>query len=67
MTQDATVGQALSIKPLTTERWPAFEDLFGRAGASNGCWCMYWRLGPRYRDRPRVENKWDRRVLASSP
>ncbi|MBO0824793.1 MAG: GNAT family N-acetyltransferase [Actinobacteria bacterium] len=28
---------------------------------------MYWRLGPRYRDRPRVENKWDRRVLASSP
>lgn len=31
------------ISPLTAERWPALEDLFGRAGASNGCWCMYQR------------------------
>ena len=47
----------LTIKPLTAESWPALEDLFGPAGASNGCWCMYWRLGPRYRDRPREENR----------
>jgi len=57
---DVTVG------PLTAERWPALEDLFGQAGASNGCWCMYWRLGPRYSDRPREDNKRDLRRLAAS-
>jgi GNAT superfamily N-acetyltransferase len=55
----------LQIGPLTAESWPALEDLFGRAGASNGCWCMYWRLGPRYHQRPRSENKRDRRELAA--
>ena len=54
------------ISPLTAERWPALEELFGRTGASNGCWCMYWRLGPRYRDRPRADNKRDLRLLAVS-
>jgi len=39
----------LRILPVTRERWPALEDLFGECGASNGCWCMYWRLGPAYR------------------
>ena len=56
----------LTISPLTLEQWPALEDLFGRAGASNGCWCMYWRIGPRYRDRPREENKHGLRQLAAS-
>jgi GNAT superfamily N-acetyltransferase len=56
----------LTISALTAERWPALEDLFGAAGASNGCWCMYWRLGPRYRDRPREANKQDLRQLAAS-
>ena len=55
---------SLDVAPLTRERWPALEDLFGRAGASNGCWCMYWRIGPRYRDRPRADNKDDLRKLA---
>lgn len=49
-----------------SETWPALEDLFGRAGASNGCWCMYWRLGPRYRERPRADNKRDLCDLAAS-
>ena len=53
-----------TVRPLTSDEWPALEDLFGRAGASNGCWCMYWRLGPRYRGRPREENKRDLRRLA---
>lgn len=48
---------AYIIRPLTPELWPAFEALFGRAGASNGCWCMYWRLGPDYHRRPRAQNK----------
>jgi hypothetical protein len=56
----------LTIRPLTIDHWPALEDLFGQAGASNGCWCMYWRIGPRYRERPRENNKRDRRQLAFS-
>ena len=56
----------LTFSPLTAGQWPALEDLFGRAGASNGCWCMYWRIGPRYRDRPREDNKRDLEQLARS-
>ncbi len=56
----------MTVAPLTAQRWPALEDLFGRAGACNGCWCMYWRIGPRYRERPREDNKRDLRDLASS-
>jgi len=56
----------LTVRPLTGEEWPALEDLFGRAGASNGCWCMYWRIGPRYRERPRADNKRDLERLARS-
>ena len=52
------------ISPLTAERWPTLEDLFGRAGASNGCWCMYWRIGPRYHDRPHADSKRDLRLTS---
>ena len=34
-----------TIHPLTPDLWPALEDLFGKRGACNGCWCMYWLLG----------------------
>jgi GNAT superfamily N-acetyltransferase len=47
----------LTIRPLTSSLWPELEALFGRNGASNGCWCMYWRVGPEYRKRPREKNK----------
>ena len=47
----------LAIRPLTPDLWPALEDLFGRSGASNGCWCMYWRIGAAYHKRPREQNK----------
>ena len=56
----------LTVRPLTAENWPALEALFGTAGASNGCWCAYWRLGPRYRDRRPEDNKRDLRLLAES-
>jgi GNAT superfamily N-acetyltransferase len=46
----------LTIRPVTPDLWPALENLFGKWGASNGCWCMYWRLGGAYRGR-REENK----------
>ena len=32
------------VWPLTAERWPDLERLFGPRGACGGCWCMYWRL-----------------------
>ncbi|HVM99942.1 MAG TPA: GNAT family N-acetyltransferase [Caulobacteraceae bacterium] len=47
----------LTIRPLTPDLWPALEDLFGRKGACNGCWCMFWRIGSAYRQRPRDENR----------
>lgn len=46
-----------AIRPLTPNRWPALEDLFGKNGASNGCWCMYWRIGSAYYKRSRTKNK----------
>lgn len=35
---------ALSFHPLTADRWPDLEALFGVRGACGGCWCMTWRL-----------------------
>jgi GNAT superfamily N-acetyltransferase len=43
--------------PVTAEVWPALAGLFGRGGASNGCWCMYWILGPDYHRRARELNR----------
>jgi GNAT superfamily N-acetyltransferase len=58
----------LTIRPLTPELWPALEDLFGKYGASSGCWCMYWRIGGAYHDRPREKNKVAfRRIVKRGP
>ncbi len=33
------------IRPLTPDRWPDLEDLFGpERGANSGCWCMWPRV-----------------------
>ena len=32
------------VVPLTPDLWPAFEALFGAAGACMGCWCTHWRV-----------------------
>jgi GNAT superfamily N-acetyltransferase len=61
------VVELFNVTPLTREFWPALEDLFGRSGASNGCWCAYWRIGPAYRKRPREDNRRDLADLASGP
>lgn len=34
----------VTFQPLTAERWPGLEALFGERGACGGCWCMWWRL-----------------------
>jgi GNAT superfamily N-acetyltransferase len=58
----------LTIRALTPDLWPALENLFGKHGASNGCWCMYWRIGRAYANRPRKENQAAfRRVVKRGP
>jgi hypothetical protein len=47
----------LKIHSLTSDLWPALEELFGKLGACNGCWCMYWRICPAYRKQDREVNK----------
>ena len=33
----------LDIRPVTANRWPDLERLFGPNGAYSGCWCMFLR------------------------
>ncbi len=40
---------AISIHPLTPERWTDFARLFGPQGACYGCWCTYFRIPTRQR------------------
>jgi len=35
---------AFTFHPLTAARFDDLETLFGPKGASDGCWCMYWRV-----------------------
>jgi GNAT superfamily N-acetyltransferase len=38
-------SDVLDIHPLTADRWPDLEDLFGPLrGANSGCWCMWPRV-----------------------
>ncbi len=65
---DSQAGVA--IVPLTPERWPLFEDLFGRQGACYGCWCTYFRLRPAVRrenDRQRNKDVIRARIEAGPP
>ena len=34
----------ITAQPVSAERWPDLEQLFGEHGAYAGCWCMFWRL-----------------------
>jgi len=36
--------KTLSFRPLTSNLWTDFEQLFGPRGACGGCWCMFWKL-----------------------
>lgn len=47
----------MHVQSVAPELWPDLETLFGKAGASNGCWCMYWCVGATYHRRPREENR----------
>jgi len=36
-------GQSFEFRPLVPRDWNNLEQLFGKRGASGGCWCMWWR------------------------
>ncbi len=58
----------LDIRPLTPDLWPALEDLFGKKGACNGCWCMYWRIGASYRRQRGAKNRASfRQIVKNGP
>lgn len=39
-----SVAAIFDYHPLTPDRWNDIAVLFGPKGASDGCWCMYWRV-----------------------
>jgi GNAT superfamily N-acetyltransferase len=57
----------LRIRPLTPDLWPALEDLFGKHGACNGCWCMYWRIGAAYRKKAQQNKVAFRDIVERGP
>ena len=60
----------ISTELLTPERWPDFEDLFGKQGACYGCWCTAFRLPPAVRRENNHERNRDhmhRRVEEGPP
>src|ERR1700761_124234 len=63
-----TISKQLTVKPLTPDLWPSLEDLFGKRGACNGCWCMYWRIGAAYRKNTGDQNRQAfKRVVEQGP
>lgn len=46
-----------TVEPVGPRHWGALAALFGNAGASNGCWCQYWMLGPDYHRHDRSLNR----------
>ena len=53
----ARQGMTLKIRPLTPSLWPCFEELFRDSATCSRCWCMYWRIGAAYRERPSASNR----------
>jgi hypothetical protein len=37
------VAGRIEVHPVTPDRWGDLEQLFGPRGASEGCWCMFFR------------------------
>jgi GNAT superfamily N-acetyltransferase len=40
---DKSLLKSLEFHSLIPERWDELERLFGKHGATGGCWCMWWR------------------------
>jgi GNAT superfamily N-acetyltransferase len=60
-------GDDLRIEPLTPDRWPDLEGLFGKGGASYGCWCMFFRrTSTEMAGAKAADNRADLQALAAS-
>jgi len=44
MTSKANSSEQFVVYPAAAERWDELETLFGKHGASEDCWYMFWRL-----------------------
>jgi GNAT superfamily N-acetyltransferase len=65
--RDRVSDHRLRIDPLTPERWPDLEALFGRGGGAYGCWCMDFRRTSSEMSKARAaDNKADLHALAAS-
>ena len=65
-----TAADAISVRPLTPDAWPLFEELFGKQGACYGCWCTHFRLPPAMRrenDKQRNKDFIQARIEAGPP
>ena len=49
----------ITVRPLTPERWPDVEAIFGARGCSvaRGCWCMFYRRSGEPAPRPRGQTR----------
>ena len=58
----------LTLQPLTPERWPDLEALFGARGCSvaRGCWCMFYRRRGDARPAPGVTRREQNRAELKS-
>lgn len=43
MSSRRAIPENVTFEPVTPDRWPDMETLFGPRGACAGCWCMWWR------------------------
>jgi GNAT superfamily N-acetyltransferase len=49
--------KALTVRWRTPDDLPAFETLFADRSPASRCWCMYWRIGPGYRELSPEDNR----------
>lgn len=47
----------LRLEALTPNLWPAIQDLLESGTDCRRCWCMYWRVGRAYCNRPPKTNR----------
>lgn len=47
----------VQVQLLTPEHWTALEPLFTSVATASRCWCMYFRIGPQYRQRSAEQNR----------
>jgi GNAT superfamily N-acetyltransferase len=58
----------MRIRPLTPDLWPALADLFADSKTCSQCWCMYWRIGAKYRhEKPSANRSALRRLVQRGP